>query len=249
MAINYLDEEQSDAEVTRDAVEAAGSECLLIPGDLTRPDTCAMLIKKTLAAFGQIDILVSNAAHQKRKDSIEDLSDKEMQRTFSTNVFAYMRLAREVVPHMKRGAVIIATSSETGILGSEKCPTIRRLKAPSTPSRRLSPSRSSKKGSGSTLSHPGQCGRLLIDRMPGYRQNVSRSLALKRHWGDRPSPKSWRRRMYSSHRTQIRLTSREPSCRLWVGRRLADKTRSRSIVLRGLCDCACSDSRRLDFQG
>ena len=122
MAINYLEEEQSDAEVTRDAVEAAGSECLLIPGDLTRPDTCAMLIKKTLAAFGQIDILVSNAAHQKRKESIEDLSDKEMQRTFSTNVFAYMRLAREVVPHMKRGAVIIATSSETGILGSEKLP-------------------------------------------------------------------------------------------------------------------------------
>jgi NAD(P)-dependent dehydrogenase (short-subunit alcohol dehydrogenase family) len=122
VAINYLSEEQSDAEVTKDAVEASGGDCLLLPGDLVEAHTCSDLIKKTLDVFGQIDILVSNAAHQARKDSIENLTDEEMERTFSTNVFAYMRLVREAVPHMKRGSVIIATSSETGILGSEKLP-------------------------------------------------------------------------------------------------------------------------------
>jgi NAD(P)-dependent dehydrogenase (short-subunit alcohol dehydrogenase family) len=57
-----------------------------------------------------------------RKDSIADLTDEEMELTFSTNVYAYMRLARAVLPHMQRGGVILATSSETGIFGSARLP-------------------------------------------------------------------------------------------------------------------------------
>jgi len=37
VAIVYLPQEQSDAEETRRAVEAAGRSCLLIAGDITRP--------------------------------------------------------------------------------------------------------------------------------------------------------------------------------------------------------------------
>src|SRR5205085_5990685 len=67
------------------------------------------------------DILVSNAAHQARKP-LEDLDDEELQYTFSTNVFAYVRLACAALEHMQAGAAIIATSSETGILGSKELP-------------------------------------------------------------------------------------------------------------------------------
>ena len=49
VAINYLDEEQSDAEETQAAVEEAGAECLLLPGDLSEPDTCDELVDKTVA--------------------------------------------------------------------------------------------------------------------------------------------------------------------------------------------------------
>jgi NAD(P)-dependent dehydrogenase (short-subunit alcohol dehydrogenase family) len=122
VAINYLPEEQSDAEETKDAVEEAGSECLLLPGDVTDRDLCDSLVEKTVEHFGSIDVLVSNAAYQRRKDSLDDLSDEELERTFDTNIFAYVRLARAALRHMKPGSAIIATSSETGILGSAKLP-------------------------------------------------------------------------------------------------------------------------------
>jgi NAD(P)-dependent dehydrogenase (short-subunit alcohol dehydrogenase family) len=122
VAINYLAEEQSDAEETKQAVEEAGSECLLLPGDLTDQRMCERLIDDTVKHFGGIDVLVSNAAAQRSKESLDDLSDEELQHTFDTNVFAYVRLARAALRHMKPGGAIIATSSETGILGSAGLP-------------------------------------------------------------------------------------------------------------------------------
>ena len=122
VAINYLAEEQSDAEETKQAVEEAGGECHLLPGDVTEQGTCDSLVDETVKHFGGIDVLVSNAAYQRRKDSLDDLSDEELQHTFDTNIFAYVRLARAAFRHMKPGSAIIATSSETGILGSAKLP-------------------------------------------------------------------------------------------------------------------------------
>ena len=120
--INYLPEEQVDAEETRDAVEAEGRRCLLMPGDLTDADFCGELVDRTVRELGKLDILVSNAAHQNRKDSLADLTDEEMAQTFETNVYACIRLARASLAHMDRGGVILVTTSETGILGSEKLP-------------------------------------------------------------------------------------------------------------------------------
>lgn len=122
VAINYLPVEQSDALEVQRAVEAVGRRCLLLPGDLTRPSTCARLVAKTLRTFGHLDILVSNAAHQSRKESAADVTDAELERTFTTNVYAYFRLVRAALPHLQPGAAIIATSSVTGIFGSKKLP-------------------------------------------------------------------------------------------------------------------------------
>jgi NAD(P)-dependent dehydrogenase (short-subunit alcohol dehydrogenase family) len=122
VVINYLEEEQDDAETTEREVHKHGVECLLLPGDLTEPDLCDELVEKTVKRFGKLDVLVSNAAYQRRKDSLEELTDEELEHTFATNIFGYIRLARAAVPHMKPGSAIIATSSETGILGSGKLP-------------------------------------------------------------------------------------------------------------------------------
>jgi NAD(P)-dependent dehydrogenase (short-subunit alcohol dehydrogenase family) len=122
VAINYLDVEQSDAEETRKAVEAAGRRCVLLPGDLRESKTCDDVVARTVKELGKLDILVSNAAHQTRKSSLQELTDEELVRTFETNIYAYIRLARAALRHMKAGASIIATSSETGILGSAMLP-------------------------------------------------------------------------------------------------------------------------------
>jgi NAD(P)-dependent dehydrogenase (short-subunit alcohol dehydrogenase family) len=122
VAISCLPEEMPDAEETKEAIEAAGGECVIMPGDLTDAAFCAELIERTVREFGRFDILVSNAAHQSRKEDLEELTDEELETTFETNVYAYFRLARHALRHMKPGASIIATSSETGIFGSKKLP-------------------------------------------------------------------------------------------------------------------------------
>jgi len=122
VAIGYLPQEQSDAEETKRAVEAEGRQCVLLPGDLTDAAFCDRIVEDTVAKLGKLDILVSNAAHQTRKNSLDELTDEELDTTFKTNIYAYIRLARAALRHMKAGASIIATSSETGILGSAKLP-------------------------------------------------------------------------------------------------------------------------------
>ena len=122
VAISCLPEEETDADVTRGRIERENRACLLLPGDLTDARFCQRIVDETCARFGKLDILVSNAAHQNRKEKLADLTDEELAKTFETNVYAYLRLARAALAKMQRGGVIIATSSETGILGSRKLP-------------------------------------------------------------------------------------------------------------------------------
>ncbi|MDB5923582.1 MAG: short-chain dehydrogenase/reductase [Betaproteobacteria bacterium] len=122
VAISYLPEEQSDAEETLRAVEAEGHRCVLLPGDLSEAKFCDELVEQTVNELGKLDILVSNAAHQNRKKSLEELTDEELETTFQVNILAYIRLSRAALRHMKAGAAIIATSSETGIMGSAQLP-------------------------------------------------------------------------------------------------------------------------------
>jgi NAD(P)-dependent dehydrogenase (short-subunit alcohol dehydrogenase family) len=122
VAISYLPQEQSDAEATRRAVTSYGRRCLLLPADLTSSEMCEQVVERTIKEYGKLDILVSNAAHQARKKSLEEVTDREFDLTFQTNIYAYFRLARAAVRVMKAGSAIIATSSETGIFGSKNLP-------------------------------------------------------------------------------------------------------------------------------
>jgi NAD(P)-dependent dehydrogenase (short-subunit alcohol dehydrogenase family) len=120
VAINFLPEETSDAEKVKQAIESTGRKCLLLPADLTRPGACEKIVEKTVKEFGRLDILVSNAAHQARKKSLEEVTDEEFDLTFKTNIYSYFRLAKAALPHLKPGSAIIATSSETGLLGASE---------------------------------------------------------------------------------------------------------------------------------
>jgi NAD(P)-dependent dehydrogenase (short-subunit alcohol dehydrogenase family) len=122
VVISYLPQEQSDAEETKRAVAAEGRRCVLIPGDLTDANFCRELVERTVSELGKLDVLVSNAAHQARKQSLDEVTDEEFDRTFKTNIYAYFRLTKAALKHMKEGAAIIATSSETGILGNKSLP-------------------------------------------------------------------------------------------------------------------------------
>jgi len=122
VAIGHLPAERGDAQETERAVLSHGRKCLLVEGDLTDAAFCDEIVESVVRQFGKLDILVSNAAYQNRKASLEEVTDQELALTFETNVYAYVRLARAALRHMKAGGSIIATSSVTGILGAKGLP-------------------------------------------------------------------------------------------------------------------------------
>lgn len=122
VVVAHLPAERSDAEETRNAVQSHGRKCVLVEGDLTQASFCDDLVESTVRSFGKLDILVSNAAHQNRKKSLDEVTDEEFDETFRTNIYAYFRLARAALRHMKAGSSIIATSSVTGFHGSKGLP-------------------------------------------------------------------------------------------------------------------------------
>ena len=117
--LTYLPEEQSDAEQTKQAVEAEGHEAVLVAGDVRDPDFCRELVERTVEAFGKLDILVNNAAFQQHQPGIEDLTEEQWDRTFKTNIYGYFHMVKAALPHMKEGGVIINTGSITGLDGSK----------------------------------------------------------------------------------------------------------------------------------
>jgi len=110
VAISYLSEDE-DAADTKRLVEEAGQQCLLLPGDISKPEHCRQLVDQTADAFGKIDILVNNAAHQKTFESLEEIPDEEWELTMATNISAMFYITKAAVPHMQEGSAIINTSS------------------------------------------------------------------------------------------------------------------------------------------
>lgn len=121
VVVNYLSHDD-DAEETKRAVEHEGRRCILIKADVSEPARARELVERTVRELGGIDVLVSNAAFQKRSDSPEQCSDEDFDRTFKTNVYAYFQLVKAALPHMEAGASIIATGSETGLFGNASLP-------------------------------------------------------------------------------------------------------------------------------
>ena len=110
VAIAYLNE-HDDAKDTARLVEEAGRKAVLLPGDISQAQTCRDIVAKTVDAFGRIDILVNNAAHQSSVGSLEELTDEEIELTFRTNIIAMFIITKAALPHMKAGGSIINTAS------------------------------------------------------------------------------------------------------------------------------------------
>ncbi len=108
--VAYLDEHE-DAKETQRLVEGAGRRCMLVAGDVSRPQHCRDLVEMAVAAFGRIDVLVNNAAHQMTFTAIEEITDEEWDRTLAVNISAMFRITRAAVPYMPPGSAIINTAS------------------------------------------------------------------------------------------------------------------------------------------
>ncbi len=93
-----------DAEHVKRHVEAEGTRCLLIPGDVKKSTFCTEAVEKTVKEFGKLDVLVNNAAVMKQRQSLDEITDEELDETFRTNIYGYFYMARgPVSPETRLG--------------------------------------------------------------------------------------------------------------------------------------------------
>lgn len=112
-------EEHEDAQVTCQRVEELGRQCIALAGDLGHEKTCEDLIKKVMQKFDRIDVLVNNCAEQHPLESIEDISEQQLERTFRTNTYSYIFMIKHTLKYMKKNASIINCASVTAYRGSD----------------------------------------------------------------------------------------------------------------------------------
>lgn len=117
LAIMYLNENE-DAQETKRLVEREGRACLTIAGDVGDPGFCRSAVDQVIQRFGKLDVLVNNAAEQHPKKEIDEITPDQIDRTFRTNIFGYFYMVQAAMPHLKKGAAIINTTSVTAYRGS-----------------------------------------------------------------------------------------------------------------------------------
>ena len=111
--ISYLNEDDDAADTAR-LVESAGSTALRIAGDIADENHCKRIIEQAVDEFGQIDVLVNNAAFQMPHEKLEDFTSEQFERTYRINLFSMFYLCKAAVPHMRPGSSIINTTSIQG---------------------------------------------------------------------------------------------------------------------------------------
>ena len=87
VAVVYLNEDD-DANEARRLVESHERRCVTIAGDSGDESFCRRAVDRVASEFGRLDILVNNAAEQHVRQSIEEISAEQLERTFRTNIFA-----------------------------------------------------------------------------------------------------------------------------------------------------------------
>ncbi len=107
-----------DAQETVRIVEAEGRRAIALKGDVGKPNHCARFVAATVKKFGKLDILVNNAGEQHPADDIRDISEKQLRRTFETNIFGMFYLVQAALPHLGKSSAVINCTSVTMYQGA-----------------------------------------------------------------------------------------------------------------------------------
>ena len=104
----------SEAEQVKAAIEAEGSQAVVLQGDIAEPGVVERLIDETVAAFGRLDVLVNNAGDLLERRPVADTTDALFAAHMDVNVrptFAACRAAVHRFRAQGAGGVIVNVSS------------------------------------------------------------------------------------------------------------------------------------------
>lgn len=92
-----------DGDVANQTASEISGETAVYAGDLTKPSAGDELVKATIDAFGQIDIIVNNAGYT-LDAPIHKMSDDWFQKMLDIHVIAPFRIIRAAAPHLREPA-------------------------------------------------------------------------------------------------------------------------------------------------
>ena len=109
--------DRSNLGVEQQAVaEAAGLPLLFVQGDLTKEQTCSEAVERTVATFGQLDILINNAGFN---DGVSlEAGPAAFESSLQKNLLHVYCLAHVAAPHLKSvSGCILNIGSKVAITG------------------------------------------------------------------------------------------------------------------------------------
>lgn len=107
-------------EPVAEAIRADGGEALVVPCNVSRREEVEGLVEKTLAEWGQIDVLVCNAAINPVYGPLSNLDDEAFAKIMTANVLSPLQLCNLVLPGMAKrgGGNVVILSSISGLTGN-----------------------------------------------------------------------------------------------------------------------------------
>jgi NAD(P)-dependent dehydrogenase (short-subunit alcohol dehydrogenase family) len=111
------------AKSIEDVIATHKENLLALTVDITNEESVNNAIAKTLAHFGQLDVVVNNAGYS-IYGSVEALSNEEFRKTIDVNLFGTVNVIRAVMPHFRkqRSGYIFNISSVAGYKGFGNSP-------------------------------------------------------------------------------------------------------------------------------
>ncbi len=111
VALNYLPQEERDAQRIAEVIREAGRTAVLLPGDLADPEFCRRLVEDAVEGLGGLDALVNNAGRQIAVESLEEIDDQQWEDTYAVNIHAMFRITKAALKHLPAGSTIVNTTS------------------------------------------------------------------------------------------------------------------------------------------
>jgi NAD(P)-dependent dehydrogenase (short-subunit alcohol dehydrogenase family) len=103
----------------QEELRRAGSSFAFVAGDITVRADCDRVVARCRSEFGQVDVLINNAANTRPTGRLEETTDEEWTGTLNPNLYGAFNMCRAVLPamHAQRDGVIINIASIAGVQG------------------------------------------------------------------------------------------------------------------------------------
>ncbi len=118
VAIHYFSSADTANELIKYAI-SKGQKAVAISGDLTKETDANMLVKKTVEAFGSLDILINNAGSLVARRLLNEIETEFWHRVMDINLTSMMFVTRAASPYLakKENSSIVNLASLAGRKG------------------------------------------------------------------------------------------------------------------------------------